>query len=221
VSERLGPPPSPLPERRPGDELLLPSGSTFGRIFSAGGSHPTVWNHFRHFGPVPSMRFDHHPPPPRDHRTRSISYLAPSRQRRKMRNDPLEACIREVFADTGLIDVHTNAPWFVLWDSTRDLRLLDVNDSKWIARAGGNGAISTGARGPSRNWSRAIHRNYRNVDGIYYATSSLPMSRSVALYERARNALPARFTLCLPLAHPGFRPALQRIAVDYDMDLIP
>ncbi|WP_191282527.1 hypothetical protein [Pseudolysinimonas yzui] len=195
------------------------AGSTFGRLFFRGGAHATEWDTFRSFGPVSTMRFDHHPPPAKEHPKRAITYLAPSTIRAGSQ-DPFEVCVVETYSTTKLIDTRSREPWFTLWSTTRDLIGLDVVDGPWLARAHGNAAISSGPRAISRDWSRAIYRSFDTLDGIYYGTSSLPMARSVALFERARSALPARYLLALPLSHPGFGPALRRIAATYGYDLI-
>ena len=59
------------------------------------------------------------------------------------------------------------------------------------------------------------------MHGIYYETSSLPMMRSVALFERTMPLLPRQPRVNLPLTHPGLEPALRRIAVSFGLDLIP
>ena len=220
MTTRLPPPPRPLPMLRARDVFTPAAGSVLGRIYLTGGEHSAAWDSFRTFGPMAIMRFDHQPPPAAPHRIRAISYLAPRRGRRGLRFDPLATCVRECFASTNTIDIQAGAPWFVLWKTTRVLRLLDVVDSPWIARAEGNGAISSGPRGMARRWSRAIYRSYPEVDGIFYEAATLPSARSVALYERARTALPDRPTVTLPLTHPGLRNALKRIAYTYGMDLI-
>jgi hypothetical protein len=134
--------------------------------------------------------------------------------------DPLHTCVREVFAATGTIDLSTDEPWFALWEPTRDLRLLDVVDSPWIARAGGNAAISSGARGMARQWARRAHAEYPDIDGLFYEAAALPAYRSVVLFERAQNALPGTVLLNVPLNHPGLRPAVNRIAYLYGMHLV-
>lgn len=219
MTTRLPQPPRPLPDLRRSDVITASTGATFGRIFFAAGAHPAAWNSFRNYGPVAHMRFDHQPAPAKAHRTRSICYLAPAGGFGST-FDPLETCVRETFHSTNTIDVHTGSPWFTIWASERDLVLLDVNDSPWIARAGGNAAISSGARGTARSWARAIYRQYPEVDGIYFQASTLPAARSVALFERARSALPASYLFNQPLVHPGLRGALRRIAHTYDMRLI-
>lgn len=166
------------------------------------------------------MRFDHHPPPTRVHPGRAVCYVAPSRGRRRQKIDPLDTCVREGFASTGTIDLSTDEPWFVLWEPTRELRLLDVVDSPWIARAGGNAAISSGARGMARQWARRAYAEYADIDGLYYEASTLPANRSVELFERAQHTLPAAHQFNAPLNHPGLRPAVNRIAHRYGMYLV-
>ena len=39
---------------------VVPGGTALFRVYFRGGDHPGTWNGFRHFGPVPSGRFDHH-----------------------------------------------------------------------------------------------------------------------------------------------------------------
>lgn len=214
------PPPGTLPVLVAGDVFETVPGMPFGKIYFRSSPHPASWNSFRSYGPVPRMRFDHHPEPARDHgRDFAISYAVPSVSR-VGHVDPLQTSIVETFSDTRVIDADAFEPWFVLWSFATPLRLLDVTDCGWITRAGGNAAISSGPRAVCREWSRAIHNAY-DVHGIYYSTSSLPMARSVALFERVIPHLPSRPRLNLPLAHPGFKPALSRVAVEFGMDLIP
>jgi hypothetical protein len=158
------------------------------------------------------MRFDHHIRPVRAGDRRAIAYLAPEVTRAGRGNDPLETCLAEVFSSTALIDLSMDEPWFCIWQPTRPLRLIDVVDCRWIARARGNAAISSGEHERSQRWAKAIHRAYPDVDGIYYETSTLPMRRSIALFERAESAIPSSPEANLPLDHPGLRPAIKRIA---------
>lgn len=50
-------------------------------------------------------------------------------------------------------------------------------------------AINSGSRAKARAWSRVIYRT-ADVDGIWYP-SSINNKPCIALYERARDALPA------------------------------
>lgn len=217
MTERLPDPPATLPALRRGEVISLTA--PVGRLYFVASLQPATWDSFRGYGPVPSMRFDHQPPPPREHPTRRISYLAPSGARR-LNLDPLVAAVRETFASTTVIDTVSEQPWFTLWTPTRPLRLLDVVDCPWISRVGGNAAISSGSRAQARAWSRVGYRSYGDVDGTYYETSSTPTHRSIALFERAVTAVPVHPDLNVPLNHLGLRPALERIAGTYDMYLL-
>lgn len=219
MTERLGAPPNSLPELLPDDVFQISAGQLIGRIYFAGGAHPMVWDAFRRFGPVATMRFDHHPPPPRVHLTRGIAYAAPSAGRQGP-NDPLSTCLVECFSSTRIIDTRYNEPWFVLWRAQRPIPLLDVVDSTWIVRASGNGAISSGSRAAARQWSRVIYRAYTDLAGILYQSSNLPRARCAALYERAQSALPDRYDTAFPLTHPNLRAPLRRIASEFDYDLV-
>lgn len=209
-----------MPTLRRGDVYRIPAGHFVGRVFFAAGPHPAVWDSFRHFGPAANMRFDHHPPPSRVHPVRAIGYTAPSQTSRGHAVDSLETCVLECFSSTRTIDARFNEPWFVLWRASRPIPVLDVVDSAWIVRAGGNAAICSGARSMARRWSRAIYRAYPRVAGIYYESSNLPSSRCVALYERAQSALPTRYDAAFPLTHSLLRPALRRIAHEYSFNLV-
>jgi len=208
-----------FPDLRDSDVRFVPAGTRLGRIYPGGGSHPSTWNTFRAWGPT-RARFDHQPPPPREHPTRRVMYAAaylPGMD--GSQSYPLlPACLAEVFRDSGLVDTVAQSPCFTLFDVTRDLRLLDLADSDWVTRAGGNGAISSGSRGKSRAWARAIYRHYgslsplkahQRVDGVIYPSSNIPPARSVALWETAADALPTRPALNDPLTVRGLRPALE------------
>ena len=133
---------------------------------------------------------------------------------------PLDTCLVEVFRDTGVVDVATNSPYFALFRLTRDLRLLDLADSRWITVAGGNAAISSGQ---AREWARAIYRHYGDdeaLDGLFYSCSNMPTGRSVALFERSRNALPQHPALDLPLAHPGLWADVEYACIELGLDLV-
>lgn len=130
----------------------------------------------------------------------------------------LPTCLAEFFRDAGLVDTVAQSPYFTIFDVTRDIRLLDLADSDWVTRAGGNGAISNGSRATSRAWARAIYRQYGGqspltphqvVDGVVYPSSNIPPARSVALWETAVDALPTRPAVNDPLAARGLRPALE------------
>lgn len=222
MSQRLGlPDPSRFPSRLlKAHVLVLPAGSLLGRIHTTAGSYPTSWQEFRFFGPTGS-RFDHQPPPRRVHPVRGILYAATAST--DAAGDPvpvLRTCLAEVFQTRQIVDLSRDAPFYVLFRSTRALRLLDLADSDWVTRAGGNAAISSGLRATARQWSRAIYRAYPTLDGIQYPCSQVPPARSIALYERAQDAIPARPQVHLPLTHGALRPEIEIYADELGLGLL-
>jgi hypothetical protein len=167
------------------------------------------------------MRFDHQPGRPKVHKSRGISYTAgtwttPAGDQ----IDPLEVAVLECYREAGIIDRHTDAPRYVLWKPTRPLRLLQLSDGNWLARAGGNGALTSGGRIVAREWSRAIYNTYPAVDGLIWSSSVLTGGRSIALYERAETALPKAPLSDRALSDRALQPALARIGKTYDLTLL-
>lgn len=160
----------PAPEVRTTQDRLW-------RIFFAAGAHPTPWSGFRGFGPV-DARFDPHLPPPRV-QERAVMYAATDAR----------ACFAEVWQVSRLIDRRAGAPTLVAFDPTRPLRLLDLTGT-WPTRAGASMAINTGSRARARRWSQAIYAQFPDLDGLWYASSMYANTPAVALYERARDAMP-------------------------------
>lgn len=221
MAERLpAPDVSRFPALRADHVHVLPAGHQLGRIYAAGGAHPTTWWAFRTWGPT-GNRFDHHPDPPGNHPRHGVMYLAPHWAGLSRSQQPvLLTCLAEVFRDSGVIEVRRDSRYFALFDTTEPLRLLDVADTLWVTEAGGNAAISSGPHDASRAWARAIWRTYRDVDGIIYGCSNIPPARSVILFERARRAVPRSPSFNRPLADPALRGALERFATDLALDLV-
>jgi hypothetical protein len=165
-----------------------PAGTRLVRIYNRGSSHPTSWNEFRKFGPTNS-RFDHHLEPKRE-QPRGILYATTGAR-------AVRTALAEVFQETRTIELIRKEPWLAIFDTNRELRLLDVTGD-WPVRAGGNMAINSGDRKMSRAWSRVIYSSYPDADGIWSA-SSLTNQPCVTLYERAAKALPS---------NPSFNDAL-------------
>lgn len=217
MTTRCPAPNSPLPALV-ADDLLAWTDYVV-RIYAAGGPFATTWNAFRRFGPVSSMRFDHQPPPRRPHPTRGVIYGAGRWASATGFVDPLEVAVLESFPD-GVVDRRTNDPRLVVWKPERSLRLLQLSDSSWLARAHGNAALLTGARGVARMWSRAVYREYPNIDGLIWSSSVLQSGRSIMLYERADDGLPAAPSSDRPLTEKFLQPALARIAGQYGLTLM-
>ncbi|PWJ55097.1 hypothetical protein SAMN06264364_10418 [Quadrisphaera granulorum] len=209
---------------------VLTAGHRVGRIFMKGGPHPSAWRTFRHFGPT-SNRFDHHPPPPGHHSVRAVQYAAPgwtvvNTAGASVTVPMLQVCLLEVYRSTRTVDVVLNEPWYAQYVLDRDVRLLDLSDSDWITRAGGNAAISSGAHGRSREWSRAIYNRYDvqrtgALDGVFYQCSNLPRARSLMFFESGLSALPATAEVEVPLAHPILRADIERICHEARLALVP
>jgi hypothetical protein len=216
VSEYLpAPDTARFPALTAGHVLVLPAGTRLGRIHKLGGDHPAAWNSFRTHGPT-DARFDHHPDPPAEHPAHGILYAAPAVL------DPggdvqvvLRTCVAEVYRDNLLLDLSTGNPYFSVIALAADVRLLDVADTDWVTDAGGNAAISSGPRAAAREWARAIYDHYTGEDavhGILYTCSHRPPDRSVALFERARFAMPEYPELSDPLNLVGLRPRMIDVA---------
>lgn len=73
-------------------------------------------------------------------------------------------------------------------------------------------AINSGPRSRSRLWSRAVYEAYPEVQGFYYASSMHANRPAVALYERARPALPFAPIFNRPLSDPALLGDLDRAA---------
>jgi hypothetical protein len=186
-----------------------PSGEDFIRTFRQGGSHPVAWNSFRHFGPT-NARFDHQESPPGTDPDRGIYYAAKS----------LTTCLAEAFQDTRVINLSRHAPWIAVFETTRDLELLDLTGS-WPTRAGASMKINTGPRHISRAWSRQFYSAFPTIDGLYYSSSMHANEPCIALYERATGALPRAPLFCRPLSDPTLLSDIKRSARTMGYHLLP
>ncbi len=200
------PEPPPLDRLKP-DERTIAAAVVVWRIYFRGGAHPTTWNTFRAFGPT-EARFDHHDEPAHEQR-RAIYYAAVD----------AVTCVAEFFQQRREIDRRTNAPWLVGWKLTRELVLLDLGGT-WPTRAGASMAINTAPHARCRRWSRAIWAAYPKLDGLCYCSSMHANQPALALYERARDALPARPVFHRALADPVLYAPLAHAARTLGYDLL-
>ena len=134
--------------------------------------------------------------------------------------DPLDVAVLEMFGETGTITASQHTRRLVTWTPTRDLHLLDLSTTTWLARARGNTALMSGPRGVARDWARAVWNAYPTVDGMAWSSSTLPAGTSIVLFERAATALPAHPTINVSLGDQRMTPALARIASDYGLLLV-
>lgn len=162
----------------------VPPGTRLWRIYFRGGEHPGAWNAFRFFGPTNS-RFDHHLPAAPD---RGILYAATEGS----------VPFAEVFQESRVIDRRRLSPWLVAFDLAAPVVLLDLSGD-WPTRAGASAALNSGPRPRARRWSQRIYQAYPAIAGLWYPSSMGGSRPAIALYERARAALPS---------HPVFHRAL-------------
>jgi hypothetical protein len=163
------------------------AGHILHRLYKRGGRYPAAWGAFRHYGPV-DCRFDHHPDPKGTH-DEGILYCAP---------DPV-TCIAEAFQDTQIINRSFEEPYLAAFATVSAVILLDLT-GRWSTRAGASMAICTGSRSIARKWSRTIYLAYPEVQGLLYCSAMNANAPSVALYERARAALPGTPERDVPLS---------------------
>lgn len=199
---KLPDPPSIDALRALGPSLVrVDRGTPLARVYFRGGPHPSTWNAFRYFGPT-NARFDHHLPDPTGEpclQARGILYAAGS-----MAPGALAVCLAEVFQQTRAIDTRSREPWFVVFDLARDITLLDLR-GLWTTRAGASSAIASGPKLRARRWSANIFEAFPQIDGLIYASSMGGNADALALYERARDALPIDPQLNRGLADPLLR----------------
>jgi len=178
---------------------VLAEGTLLWRVYFRAGRHPTTWRAFRTFGPTRG-RFDHHQPPPRS-QARQILYCAHQGA----------TCLAEVFQDTRLLDRVRATPWLVGFRLVRDVNLLDLCGT-WPTRAGASMALSTGPRPRARRWARAIYQAYPQLEGLAYPSSMHANQTTIALFERAADALAATPAFHRGLDDPGLLLALSEVA---------
>jgi hypothetical protein len=169
-------------------------------VYFRAGAHPAVWSGFRHYGPVPQARFDHHLLPPRL-QDRGIQYAAA---------DGL-TCLAEVFQRSRTIDRRSGQPWLAAFALQRDLSMLDLT-GLWPTAAGASSALASGQRPRARRWSQTIYSAFSDVQGLWYPSSMAGNAPAAALYERAVAALPQQPLFHRPLADPALLTPLRRIA---------
>lgn len=187
------------------EHLHLRAGTELWCVYFRGGQHPSVWSTFRVHGPTNS-RFDHHDqissPPPRS-QTRGILYAAQSGK----------TCVAEVFQDKRLIDRTSKRPWLAAWRLITDVDLLDLSGT-WPTRAGASSAIHSGQRARARRWAQRIYIAFPKISGLYYLSSMGGNAPAIALFERARPAMPASPTFNRPLDDPALLNGLRNAAAD-------
>lgn len=122
-------------------------------------------------------------------------------------------CLAEVFQRTRRIHRTIKQPWLVGFAIQRDLRLLDLT-RQWPTAAGASMALNSGRRYRSQSWSRAMYEAYPDIDGLQYGSSMNANLPSVALYERAIDAMPMLPVFHRALADPVLTTTILNAAVN-------
>jgi len=176
------------------------------RLYERGGRYPTLWNAFRHIGPV--SRFDHHTHSGDERPTyqdRGILYAA----------GDMPTAFAEFFQRNRRINRSLRQPWLVSFALSCELRLLNLTDT-FCLRVGASATLVSGPFFHAQNWSRGFYEAYPDIQGLYYR-SSLTNRPTIALYERAnRNSMfPANPLFHRALSDPTLHGAL--VAVDEEI----
>lgn len=167
---------------------------------------------FRHHGPL--GRFDHQRHPenaPSIDEERGIYYAGFT----------LSCCLVEVFGDRRTIEVGNCCVASV--ELKRPLSLLDLCGTPAMANGTVYALSSVSKRGISQSWSRYFYDNYNTytkVDGIIYHNAH-NSELSVALYERAKNALSCSPNDIMPLNHRELRTEIRKVAEEHGLYVTP
>lgn len=98
----------------------------------------------------------------------------------------------------------------------RSLHLAQLYEAGLAAAKTDNRIASVDDYPITQRWSKAFHDHPQNFDGIVYMSRYLGNRRSVALFDRARDAI--AFNSPLSLLH---HPALARLLDTYQVSLVP
>jgi hypothetical protein len=133
-------------------------------------------------------------------------------------HDPL-TCFAEVFQQERRIHRRLNGPALAGIAIERELRLLNLA-GPWPTAAGASMAINSGDRELAQAWSRAIYDAFPDMDGLWYGSSMNANSPSVALYERAEDAMPETPIFNRPLTDPSLATTIRSAADQFGYDLV-
>jgi hypothetical protein len=168
--------------------LVLPAATVISRLFPTSGRYPSNWNEFRHVGPL-AGRFDHHLI------SNSRSTSAAAQERGILYGaygaNHIPTALAEYFQSARLIDRRANSPVLAGFALRRDIQLLDLQ-GPFCTRMGASAAINSGSRIRAQRWAKAIYEAWPALDGIAYRSSMFGPEPAIALFERAKSALPSQ-----------------------------
>jgi hypothetical protein len=129
-------------------------------------------------------------------------------------------CFAEAFQETRTIERSRNRPWLAGFELGRDVLLLDLTGT-WPTKAGASMAINSGRRDRARAWSRRVYEDDPAIGGLYYRSSMDANQPSVALCDRAQDAVPARPIFDRALADPALNSAVVKAAILFNYAVEP
>lgn len=162
------------------EEDILVDQPVLWRIHRTVGDHVLPWSALRHWGPAATMRFDPHPPPPREHVEVGVTYTALD----------IATAVTATFQQYRIIDSTGGRPKATAWQPTRPLRLLNLTDD-WALRNGASHSLASGPRSSCRTWARVIAETWPDLDGLW-TQSTLTGRINVTLWAPAANTFPAQ-----------------------------
>lgn len=187
----------------------MTAGTRLWRVYSAGGPHAVAWNEFRQYGPTDS-RFDPQRPPTHFDSDRAVCYLG----------EVAPLCVAERFQAHRRVERRAGDPHLAGFDLRGPVRLLDLR-GLWPTRMGASQAVATGPRSRSRRWAVLLYETFRpDVDGLCYRSSMYGGQTAVALWDRARPALPSDPVLDIALSDPRLTLPLARSAWSVGYSLV-
>jgi hypothetical protein len=171
------------------------------RVHRTAGAHVMEWNALRRVGPLPTMRFDPHPPPLGAH-LEGVLYAACD----------LPTALAEALQATRLIDVVSDRPRLTAWTPTRPLSLLNLAGT-WALRNGAAQSLAAAPRSTCRAWARAVRAAWPDLDGLQ-APSTMTGVLTAVLWDPAADSFPGAPAFSRQLADPMLRAIAERVAVD-------
>lgn len=192
----MTPPPKPKAPRSPPEPLfcepddIIAYSDVLWRVHRTQGEHVLAWNALRHYGPLPSMRWDPHPGSTPATHAEGVLYAAVD----------VATAVAEVYQTTRTIDTRAGAPRLTAWQPVRPLRLLDLSGT-WLIRNNASASLLTVPRSTCRRWACAIHTAWPDLDGLI-APSAMTGRPTVVLWNGAADAMPSAPSFSRALADP-------------------
>lgn len=177
-------PPAPL-TRNP-EDLVAYSGPLW-RIAATVGPHVLKWDALRAFGPLRTMRWDPHRPPPSVQPDRAVTYVAPD----------VVTVVAERFQKYRELDPNTGAPYLYGFLPTRPLELLDLTGD-WPIRNGAAHSLNAAPKSTCRAWAAAILDRWPTLDGLQ-CRSTMDGRVTFVLFPASVSAYPANPDFAAPL----------------------